>query len=432
MVTFADYSFLERYVNKELLAEAQQKVTVARQMLLDKSGAGSDYLGWLCADKLLCDENIADIQRCADTLRSDSDVILVLGIGGSYLGSRATIEWLASKNHNQLNSPEIHFAGNELSPAHYHHLMNICEGKRVTLIVISKSGTTLETAVAFRVFRDYMKRRYGCQHHKRILAITDETEGLLRALATSQHYNSFAIPNDIGGRFSVFTPVGMVPIAAAGIDIRALAKGAITAQHELLSLPFSENPAMQYAATRHALYQKGYRIELFCGWDSSMMMLLEWAKQLFGESEGKDEKGLFPASACYSTDLHSLGQFVQQGPPILFETFISFLEEKADLSIPVDQTNSDQLNYLCDKTLGEINRMAKDAVIQAHRGGDVPVCDIVITRQDAFSYGYLLYFFLLSCALSGYALGVNPFDQPGVEQYKQKMFKMLGKPGFDK
>ncbi len=376
----------------------------------------------------------AAIKRAADKIKGNSDILIVIGIGGSYLGARAVIEFLKSNNYNALrkSTPEIYFAGNSVSSSYLAELVKLCDGKDISVNVISKSGETTEPAVAFRVFRDLLVNKYGKDGaRERIFVTTDKSRGKLKELATREGYETFVVPDDIGGRFSVLTAVGLLPIAAAGIDIDALMQGAAAARDAYSQPGIEKNDCCKYAAIRNILYRKGKKIELCVGYEPSFTMFGEWFKQLFGESEGKDGKGLFPASAIFSTDLHSLGQYVQQGERDLFETVVFVNEPKFDVEIKADADNADGLNFLAGKTVSFINRKAFEATALAHADGGVPGIVLEVPDHSEFSLGWLLYFFEQSCGISGYLLGVNPFDQPGVEDYKKNMYALLGKPGHE-
>ncbi len=428
-----DLGRIEGFVEAQIQKESEQDIAEARNTLLHRGKMGSDATGWLNPELLMPDAQLLQIADCAAHLIAESDVVLAAGIGGSYLGARAAVEFLTSPLYNVLpkNTPDIWFLGNDLSASHIHETLALCEGKRISLIVVSKSGGTVETAVAFRVLRRYMERRYGDMAGARIIAITDPHSGSLRAMAEAEGYQTFEIPRNVGGRYSVLTPAGLLAIATAGIDIEKLLKGACDARDRLMNLDYDENPAMQYAATRLALYRKGYAVELFCGWDPCQLQLLEWLKQLFGESEGKAHAGLFPASAVYTTDLHALGQFVQDGSRILFETMLAVEKDNRKLTVGPLERDPDGLGYLQALSFGEMTRRTRKAVAAAHADGGVPVVGLSLPSRTAWEYGWMLYFFMFSCALSGYALGVNPFDQPGVEDYKRNMAALLGKPGLE-
>ncbi|NYF23640.1 glucose-6-phosphate isomerase [Sporosarcina sp. JAI121] len=388
---------------------------------------GSEYLGWL---KLPLDEQeilIDSIQDMASEVRNCSSILIVIGVGGSYLGTKAIHEALKSYFGDDSTYPEIIYAGQNMSGAYLKQLLRYIDGKEVFINVISKSGTTTEPAIAFRVLRSYMEDRYGGEANGRIVVTTDSEKGALKELAKEKGYRSFVIPNDIGGRYSVLTAVGIFPLAVAGVDIRALLSGAKQAAFDLLGEDLELNPAYRYAVARQILYAKGYTIELLASFEPSLQYFHEWWKQLFGESEGKGKKGIFPASVSFPTDLHSVGQYIQDGRRFLFETLLHFEDVGDDQHIPYDPEDRDGLNYLVDKSLNEINTISKEGTAMAHSEGGVPVLKIELAKLDEFHIGYLIYFFMKSCAMSAYLSGVNPFDQPGVESYKNKMFELLGK-----
>ncbi|WP_170008029.1 glucose-6-phosphate isomerase [Bacillus fonticola] len=416
----------------------QDAVKAAHHSLHEKTGAGSDYLGWIDLPKEYNREEFARIEAAAKRIQGHSEVLLVIGIGGSYLGSRAAIEMLQHSFYNELpknkrHTPQVIFVGNNISSTYMRDMMDLLEGKDFSINVISKSGTTTEPALAFRIFRKLLEDRYGKEDAKqRIFATTDASKGALKTLATEEGYESFVIPDDVGGRYSVLTAVGLLPIAAAGIDINAMINGAAKAREDFSSAELSENLAYQYAAARNALYNKGKTIEMLINYEPGLQYFSEWWKQLFGESEGKDQKGIFPSSANFSTDLHSLGQYVQEGRRDLFETVIKVKSPRHELSIENDPNDLDGLNYLEGKTVDFVNEKAFEGTLLAHTDGGVPNFVIEIPALDPYTFGYLVYFFEKACAVSGYLLGVNPFDQPGVEAYKKNMFALLGKPGFEK
>lgn len=425
--------FVKEHVSSAEIEQIAPFVYMAHRILTEGSGRGSEFRGWL---KLPCeieDSLLLDICQTAEQIREQSDVVLVAGIGGSYLGARAAIELLCSPMYNQLpdrGGPAIYFVGNDLSGSHLNEVLKICKDKRVSVIVISKSGTTTETALAFRVLRAYMQERYGQEAARRIYAVTDKAKGTLKQLSVTEGYKSFVIDDDIGGRFSVLSPVGLLPIACAGVDIRQLVAGAKHAQTELAEGDVTINPCLEYVALRNILYRKGRAIEVYVGYDPCQQSFTEWLKQLFGESEGKDGKGIFPAGVQYSTDLHSMGQYLQDGSRILFETGILIKEDTVSLTVPDDPDDLDGLNFLSGRSLQEINSLAALGVAIAHQEGGTPTILLELPNRSAYELGYLFYFFMLACGVSGYLLGVNPFDQPGVEGYKKNMFALLGKPGY--
>ncbi|MFP7255220.1 glucose-6-phosphate isomerase [Virgibacillus sp. 7505] len=432
-----DYKKAMPYIGEQELDYLAPLVQAAHDQLHNKTGAGNDFLGWLDLPTDYDKEEFARIKQAAAKIQSDSDVLLVVGIGGSYLGARAAIEALTHSFFNVLSkedrkAPQVFFVGNSISAPYLNQLLDAIKGKDVSVNVISKSGTTTEPAIAFRVFKKYLEEKYGVDEaRKRIYATTDKARGALKTLASKEGYESFVIPDDVGGRFSVLTAVGLLPIAAAGVDIDSIMSGAQKAQEELSVSDLKENPAYQYAAIRNVLYNKGKNIELLVNYEPSLQYFNEWWKQLFGESEGKDLKGLFPASANFSTDLHSLGQYVQEGRRDLFETVVHVKQPVSDVTIEAEEEDLDGLNYLAGQTVDQVNHKAFQGTLLAHTDGDVPNLVVEVPALDSFSFGYLVYFFEKACAISGYLLGVNPFDQPGVEAYKKNMFALLGKPGYE-
>ncbi len=419
----------------EFLAPA---VKQAHEMLHQKTGPGSDFLGWVDLPAAYDREEYARIKQAAAKIQSDSDVLLVIGIGGSYLGAKAALDILGHSFYNLLpkskrKTPEIYFAGNNISPVYVSHLLDAIEGKDVSINVISKSGTTTEPAIAFRLFRDYLEKKYGREEaRKRIYATTDKARGALKKLATEEGYETFVIPDDVGGRYSVLTAVGLLPIAVSGADIDALMQGAADARERYLTPELSDNPCYQYAAIRNALYRKGKTIELLVSYEPQFRYFSEWWKQLYGESEGKDGKGIFPASVDFSADLHSMGQYIQDGMRNLFETVLHVQKPAVDVTIHEVTDNLDGLNFLAGKGMDFVNKKAFEGTILAHVDGGVPNLVVEIPEVSAYHLGQLIYFFEKACGISGYLLGVNPFDQPGVEAYKANMYALLGKPGFEK
>lgn len=416
--------------------ELQQRVAMAEsafQSAVQKSGKGNDFLGWVDLPAEVTEQEITDIEQCAGKLSAKSEVVVVIGIGGSYLGARAVIEALQHSFRPMLpgDAPTILYAGNSMSEDYLHDLLDVLDKKDYSLIVISKSGTTTEPALAFRILKQHCEQKYGVEDARtRIVAITDKARGALKTLATQEGYPTFIIPDDVGGRYSVLTPVGLLPIAIAGFSIRDLLKGAKEMRTSLLNAPkFENNPAMQYAAVRHILYQKDLTVELMTSFEPKLYFFIEWFKQLFGESEGKESKGIFPAGAIFSTDLHSLGQYIQQGVRQMFETVLTVENAHHKVAIPFDEQDTDGLNYLQHRTINEINHIAQQGTCLAHVDGKVPNLKISIPEINEYHLGELIYFFEMSCAVSGYMLDVNPFDQPGVEAYKKNMFHLLGKPG---
>lgn len=412
-------------------------VQSAHHALHNKTGAGSDFLGWIDLPKSYDKEEFLRIKSSAEKIRQDTDVLLVIGIGGSYLGARAALEMLNHSFQNLLSKderkvPQIIFVGHHMSSTYMNDLFDVLEDKDVSINVISKSGTTTEPAIAFRIFKKYLEDKYGTEEaKKRIYATTDKEKGALKTAANQASYETFVIPDDVGGRYSVLTAVGLLPIAASGISIDDMMQGAQAAMEDLSEPSLAENPAYQYAAVRNILYNKGKTIEMLVNYEPQLQYFAEWWKQLFGESEGKDQKGIYPSSANFSTDLHSLGQYVQDGRRDLFETILHVNQSKQEITVEAEETNADGLNYLAGKTLHEINDKAFQGTLLAHTDGNVPILLVEVPKLDAYTFGYLVYFFEKACAISGYLLGVNPFDQPGVEAYKKNMFALLGKPGFE-
>lgn len=432
-----DYSKALTFVSQHEIDYFKEPIRLAHEQLHNKSGAGSDYLGWIDLPSAYDKEEFARIQAAAKRIQSNSEVLIVIGIGGSYLGARAAIEMLSHSFYNMLpkdkrNTPEIYFAGNNISSTYMTHLMQLIEGKDFSINVISKSGTTTEPAIAFRIFKDLLEKKYGKEEAKnRIFATTDREKGALKTLATAEGYETFIIPDDVGGRYSVLTPVGLLPIAVAGIDIDEMMQGARDASEEFSNPNVEENLSYQYAAARNALYRKGKTTEILVNYEPSLHYVSEWWKQLFGESEGKDNKGIYPSSVDFSTDLHSMGQFIQEGTRNLFETVIQVEEVKHHITIEEDADDLDGLNFLAGKTVDFVNKKAFQGTLLAHTDGNVPNLVVTIPDTTPYSFGYLVYFFEKACGISGYLLGVNPFDQPGVEAYKKNMFALLGKPGFE-
>ena len=411
------------------------QVHEALEMLEKGTGLGNDFLGWLHLPSSITEEHLNDIQTTADTLRELCDVVVVAGIGGSYLGARAVIEALSNNFHCYLkgNNPAIIYAGHNISEDYLFELTEFLKDKKFGVINISKSGTTTETALAFRLLKKQCEDQRGVEvARKVIVAVTDAKRGAARTTADNEGYKSFIIPDNVGGRFSVLTPVGLLPIAIAGFDIKALVKGAADMETATApEVPFEENIAAVYAATRNALYADGKKIEILVNYQPKLHYVSEWWKQLYGESEGKENKGIFPASVDFSTDLHSMGQWIQQGERTIFETVISVENTNHSLVVPVDEKNLDGLNFLAGKHVDEVNKMAELGTLLAHVDGGVPNLRIVMPKLDEYYIGQLLYFFEKGCGVSGYVLGVNPFDQPGVEDYKRNMFALLGKPGYE-
>ncbi len=411
------------------------KAVEAMHTLMSKTGEGNDFLGWIDLPTNYDKEEFARIKKSAEYIKNNSDVLVVIGIGGSYLGARAVIEAVKSSNYNLLakDTPQILFIGNSISPAKLNETVRLCEGKDICVNVISKSGTTTEPAIAFRVFRDLVNSKYSKEEaQKRIFCTTDAHKGTLKELADTEGYETFVVPDDVGGRFSVLTAVGLLPIAVSGVDIDELMAGAAKAQNELCSEDINENDCLNYAAVRNCFYNKGLKLENFISFEPDMAMFNEWIKQLFGESEGKDGKGLFPTSCVFSTDLHSLGQYIQEsGAGLMFETVIKFNECDDDYVIGEQEGNLDGLNFLSGEKMSFVNDKARQGTLLAHTEGGVGNLVLEVEKKDAANIGYLIYFLEKACAISGYILGVNPFNQPGVESYKKNMFALLGKPGYE-
>ena len=426
--------YLSNFIREDEYSAVQNNVNAAHELLCSRKGPGNDFLGWVTLPTDYDKEEFARIKAAAERIKKNTDVFIVIGIGGSYLGARAAIEFLKSENYNALkkDTPDIYFTGNSISSTALAELVEICEGRDISINMISKSGTTTEPAIAFRVFRDIIEKKYGKEEaKKRIFCTTDKAKGTLKHLADEEGYETFVVPDDVGGRFSVLTAVGLLPIAVAGADIDALMNGAKKAQDMYNDPDVQKNDCYKYAAIRNILYGKGKTMEISVSYEPSYTMMNEWWKQLYGESEGKDQKGLFPASVIFSTDLHSLGQYIQDGRRQMFETVVLFEKPKREVIIGNDPTNVDGLNFLEGKSMAYVNRKAFEGTVLAHNDGGVP--NVVINCPD-FSedtLGQLIYFFEKACAISGYMLGVNPFNQPGVESYKKNMFALLGKPGYE-
>ncbi|MBO5221808.1 MAG: glucose-6-phosphate isomerase [Clostridia bacterium] len=435
MVLKVNKQYLNGFIGEKEYNGMKPFVAAADKMINEKNGAGNDFLGWVKLPADYDKEEFARIKAAAEKIKKDTDVLLVIGIGGSYLGARAAIEFVKSPMYNNLKrdgTPEIYFIGNSISSTHMQEVLSICEGKDVSVNVISKSGTTTEPALAFRVMKEYLEKKYGKEGAKgRIYATTDKARGTLKSLADREGYECFVIPDDVGGRFSVLTPVGLLPIAAAGIDIDALMKGAQDAMTAFMEPDMEKNPCYEFAAIRNILLRKGRSIEVTVGYEPYLWCFGEWIKQLFGESEGKDNKGLFPTSMIFSTDLHSLGQYLQEGMRTMYETVLWVNKSKQDLVVGEDPENLDGLNFLAGKAMQDVNMKAFQATALAHMDGGVPSVVLELEDASAYSLGYLIYFYEKACAVSGYLLGVNPFDQPGVEAYKKNMFALLGKPGYE-
>ena len=426
--------FLSPFVRANEVAQMEAELEAARKTVMDKSGAGSDFLGWLDLPVDYDKEEFARIKTAAAKIQKSCDVLVVIGIGGSYLGARAAIEFVKSPVYNNLkkDTPDVYFSGNSISASALADLLRICEGRDVCINVISKSGTTTEPAITFRIFRELLEKKYGKDGaRERIFVTTDRARGTLKSFSDEMGYETFVVPDDIGGRYSVLTAVGLLPIAVAGCDIDAMMAGAAEARGKYLSAPLADNASLRYAAIRNILYRKGKTTEILAAYEPAAQMFCEWWKQLYGESEGKDNKGIFPASVIFSTDLHSLGQYIQDGVRNLFETVIDVQNAVDNVEVPNDEANVDGLNFLSGTQIHDINRTAMLGTLFAHNDGGVPNTVIEIPDRSEKTFGNLVFFFEFACAVSGYMLGVNPFDQPGVEAYKKNMFALLGKPGYE-
>jgi len=432
-----DYSNALTFFGEHEITYLKDAVKTAHLSLQNKSGAGNDFLGWIDLPVNYDKEEFNRIQKAAEKIKNDTDILLVIGIGGSYLGARAAIEMLNHSFYNALSkekrkTPQIIFLGNNISSTYMRDVMDLLEDKNFSINVISKSGTTTEPAIAFRIFKKLLQEKYGEEEaKKRIYATTDKAKGALKTLANEEGYESFVIPDDVGGRYSVLTAVGLLPIAVSGANIEEMMNGAAQARNDFGAEELENNLAYQYAAVRNILYNKGKTIEMLINYEPGLQYFSEWWKQLFGESEGKDQKGIFPSSANFSTDLHSLGQYIQEGRRDLFETVIKVSKPRHELKIEKEQSDLDGLNYLAGQTVDFVNNKAFEGTLLAHTDGGVPNLVVEIPQMDEYTFGYLVYFFEKACAISGYLLGVNPFDQPGVEAYKVNMFALLGKPGFE-
>ena len=431
-----DISKTAAAVSAEEISKIETEARAALELLHSGKGAGNDFLGWVNLPSEITPEFLNEIKSTAADLRSKADVVIVIGIGGSYLGAKAVLEAMSNSFAylaKERTEPVILFAGQTLNEDYIYELMEAVKDYSIAAIVISKSGTTTEPAIAFRIIKDEIEKRYGMQEAAgRIVAVTDSSRGALKGLATEQGYRTFVIPDNVGGRFSVLTPVGLLPLAVAGVDIDALVSGAQDMQKKTSQqVPFEQNVAARYAAVRNALYRKGYKTELLASYEPKLQYFAEWWKQLYGESEGKDGKGIFPASVIFSTDLHSMGQYIQDGERFLFETVVNVEKPRYKVVIEEAENDADRLNFLAGKRVGEVNRMAQVGTILAHVDGGVPNIRIDIPEINEYYIGALLYFFEKACGISGYMLGVNPFDQPGVEAYKKNMFALLDKPGYE-
>ncbi len=436
-VTF-DYSKAKTFIADHEMVSMKKITEQAKAELLGREGAGNDFLGWIDLPVDYDKEEFARIKQAAAKIQNDSEVLLVIGIGGSYLGARAAIEFLRHNFYNMVSkeirkTPEIYYVGNSISSTYLKHLIDVVGDRDFSVNIISKSGTTTEPAIAFRIFKEMLEKKYGKEEAaKRIYATTDKAKGALKNLATEEGYESFVVPDDVGGRFSVLTAVGLLPIAVSGADIDQLMAGAAAGRERALNAAFEENDAMQYAAVRNILLRKGKAVEILANYEPSLHYVSEWWKQLYGESEGKDQKGIFPASVDLTTDLHSMGQFIQDGSRIMYETVLNVEESKEEIIIQEEPVDLDGLNYLAGKNVDFVNKSAMNGTVLAHTDGNVPNLMVNIPKQDEFSLGELFYFFEFACGVSGYILGVNPFNQPGVESYKKNMFALLGKPGYEK
>lgn len=424
--------YCDKFIAPHELDACRAQITAAYETLAKRNGPGNDFLGWVDLPVDYDKEEFARIKAAAERIKKTCDVLIVIGIGGSYLGARAAIELLRSSNYNSLkkDTPDIYFVGNSISPTYLSEILSICEGRDICVNVISKSGTTTEPALAFRIFKKLVEDKYGKEEAKnRIFATTDKARGTLKELSDTEGYETFVVPDDVGGRYSVLTAVGLLPIACAGCDIDAIMAGAQAAREAYKDDDL--NDCEKYAAIRNILYRKGKSVEMLVSYEPSFTMMAEWFKQLYGESEGKDNKGIYPSSATFSTDLHSLGQFVQDGSRIMFETVVDIKTPKQDIFLESDPENLDGLNFLTNQNMSVVNRKAMEGTILAHTEGGVPNIIIEVDKLDEYNFGEMVYFFEKACAISGYMLGVNPFNQPGVESYKKNMFALLGKPGYE-
>ena len=435
-VTF-DYSKAAKFISEEEIAMIKKQTLDAKELLVSKNGAGNDFLGWIDLPVNYDKDEFKRIKEAAEKIKNDSEVLLVIGIGGSYLGARAAIEFLRHSFYNVVDksvrkTPEIYFVGNSISSTYIKHLMDVVGDRDFSINMISKSGTTTEPAIAFRVFKEILEKKYGKEEAaKRIYATTDKAKGALKNVADEEGYQTFVVPDDVGGRFSVLTAVGLLPIAVSGADIDKLMEGAASGRKRALENDFEENDALKYAALRNILLRKGKAVEILANYEPSVHYVSEWWKQLFGESEGKDQKGIFPASVDLTTDLHSMGQFIQDGARIMFETVINIETSREEILIGEEPVDLDGLNYLAGKSVDFVNKSAMNGTVLAHTDGQVPNFMVNVPEVNEFYLGELFYFFEFACGVSGYLLGVNPFDQPGVESYKKNMFALLGKPGYE-
>lgn len=435
-ITF-DYSKTAGFISEEEIGYMSRLTEQAKDVLVSKNGAGNDFLGWIDLPVDYDKEEFSRIEKAAEKIKKDSDVLIVIGIGGSYLGARAAIEFLRHGFYNSLpkekrGTPEIYYVGNSISSTYLQGVIDVIGDRDFSVNVISKSGTTTEPAIAFRIFKKMLEDKYGQEEAaKRIYATTDKARGALKDLATKEGYESFVVPDDVGGRFSVLTAVGLLPIAVSGADIKALMDGGASGRELALNEKFEDNEAMKYVAIRNILLRKGKSVEVLANYEPALHYIGEWWKQLYGESEGKDQKGIFPAAVDFTTDLHSMGQFIQDGARIMFETVMNVEEARETITIEKEAEDLDGLNYLAGKTMDFVNKSAMNGTILAHTDGNVPNLMIKIPKMDEFHLGQLFYFFEFACGVSGYILGVNPFNQPGVESYKRNMFALLGKPGYE-
>ncbi|MEY8283357.1 glucose-6-phosphate isomerase [Lachnospiraceae bacterium 50-23] len=436
-VTF-DYSKTGAFISDHEIQSMKKIAAAAKDELLGREGAGNDFLGWIDLPVDYDKEEFDRIKKAAAKIQSDSEVLIVIGIGGSYLGARAAIEFLRHNFYNMVpkeirKTPEIYYAGNSISSTYLKHLLDVVGDRDFSVNIISKSGTTTEPAIAFRIFKEMLEKKYGKEEAaKRIYATTDKARGALKNLSDEEGYETFVVPDDVGGRFSVLTAVGLLPIAVSGADIDKLMEGAASGREMALNNAFEENDALLYAAVRNILHRKGKTVEVLANYEPSLHYVSEWWKQLYGESEGKDQKGIFPASVDLTTDLHSMGQFIQDGNRIMFETVMNVEESSEEIIIGEEPVDLDGLNYLAGKNVDFVNKSAMNGTMLAHTDGNVPNLMVTIPKQDEFSLGQLFYFFEFACGVSGYISGVNPFNQPGVESYKKNMFALLGKPGYEK
>lgn len=433
-----EYTNAKQFISEEEMQMMSRIIEDSQKVLMDGSGAGNDFIGWVDLPVNYDKEEFSRIQKAAEKIKKDSEVLVVIGIGGSYLGARAAIEALRHSFYNTVDkeirkTPEIYFAGNSISSTYLQHLIDVIGDRDFSVNVISKSGTTTEPAIAFRVFKKMLIQKYGKEEAaKRIYATTDKAKGALKSLSTEEGYETFVVPDDVGGRFSVLTAVGLLPIAVSGADILKLMEGAASMREHSINAKFCENDALKYAAVRNVLLRKGKSIEILCNYEPALHYVSEWWKQLYGESEGKDQKGLFPAAVDLTTDLHSMGQFIQDGSQNHFETVIAVDKPKCEMILEEEPVDLDGMNYLAGKTIDFVNKSAMNGTVLAHVDGGVPNLKVTMPEINEYYLGQLFYLFEYACGVSGYTLGVNPFNQPGVESYKKNMFALLGKPGYEK